>query len=155
MNAYIVEKRIFLCILVNCPVEGLEPDDANGTRGATDLSTRSFNCDGTNSMGSLKIVHTNVNDFNVQTIILPEEDDPKRVEFPNLRRGHPILKENVISHVEAFGDCICWELYNNKKFVPKKSMQLISSGGKIKLEISPGSLKKVACPKDDYYDDYD
>ena len=106
-------------------------------------------------MGSLKIVHTNVNDFNVQTIILPEEDDPERAEFPNLKRGHPILKENVISHVEAFGDCICWELYNNKKFVPKKSMQLISSGGKIKLEISPGSLKKVACPKDDYYDDYD
>ena len=68
-----------------------------------------------------------------------------RTQYPNIKRGFRILRRNIISHLEVFGNC-CWELYPDRKFRGKK--QIISPGGDIIYpDFPPTSIKKVHCVK--------
>ena len=66
-----------------------------------------------------------------------------RTHYPNLRRGFPIIRRHIISHVEVVGNC-CWELYPERMF--KGSRQSIfPGGGWIHPNFQVVSIKKMEC----------
>ena len=66
-----------------------------------------------------------------------------RTHYPNLRRGFPIIRRHIISHVEVVGNC-CWELYPDRMF--KGSRQSISPGGGwIHPNFQLVSIRKMEC----------
>jgi len=129
---------------VNCPIEKDE-DVSNAIRGATELKVRDDYDESCG--GSLKIVHAKENDLgSIQEINL----GGTKTKYRNLKRGFPVLKTNVVLHVEAYG-CFCWEMYDNPNYVGNKAE--INPGDRQYLNIIPVSVKKVECPGTDYYDD--
>ena len=66
-----------------------------------------------------------------------------RTHYPNLRRGFPIFRRHIISHVEVVGNC-CWELYPGRMF--KGSRKSIFPGGDwIHPNFQVVSIKKMEC----------
>ena len=89
-------------------------------------------------IGSLTIAHED-EDRTVKYINL----HGVRTHYPNLRRGFPIIRRHIISHVEVVGNC-CWELYPDRMF--KGSRQSISPGGGwIHPNFQLVSIKKMEC----------
>ena len=128
--------------IVNCPIEKLEEDSADTIRGATEVKGASRSCG-----GSLKIVHAKENDLgNPKDITL----GGKREEYQNVKRGFPVLKKNIVLHVEAYG-CVCWEIYDNPRFAGNK--EEITPGDRQYVKFTPASIKKVECKSS--YDEYD
>ena len=39
----------------------------------------------------------------------------ERQEYPNLKKGFPVLRTNIVLHVEAYG-CVCWKAYDRPRF---------------------------------------
>ena len=139
---------IFYNILVNCPVQGLEEDTGNGTRTVT-ATERLSECETADAKGFIKIKHANPNDItDTGYFTLPTEKKPKQIDFPNLKRGQPILKERIIMSMEATGLCFCWELHEVPRYGGKQ--QLIYPGDVVAPETAPGAIKRVLCPDDDY-----
>lgn len=135
-------------IVVNCPVEGLDADDGNGTRTVTGTASLE-ECKKADAIGELKVTHGNIEDLaKLSSFILPTEKKPKQADYPNLARGQPILKTNTIIHYEATGICFCWEFYEKPRFQGNK--QLVWPGDRIKPEVLAKSVKKIDCPEDDY-----
>jgi len=94
----------------------------------------------TECFGQLEIVHANKNSlFNIDSFNL----DGKRKNYPNIARGFPIFKRNIIIHVES-NEC-CWELYGKRNFKGQK--QIIFPGSRVYPEFRPASIKKVLCSK--------
>ena len=80
-------------MVVNCPIEELEEDDADGSRTVGATKGRTQECIG----GKLKITHANASDIrNYHKITLPPKFDDDQDRYPNLRRGYSILKTNII-----------------------------------------------------------
>ena len=89
-------------------------------------------------IGSLTIGHE-YEDRNVKYINL----QGVRTQYPNLRRGFPIVRTQIISHVEVVGNC-CWEPYPDRMF--KGSRQSIfPGGGWIHPNFQVVSIKKMEC----------
>ena len=115
-------------------------------------TARIDDCNGKDITGSIDILHASPEDITKSGIImLPLKSQAQQKDFPNLRRRHKILITNSIIHIEAFGNCFCWEFYDKKKYRGKK--QLVWPGYRNKLEVRPGSLRKIDCPED--YENYD
>jgi hypothetical protein len=97
--------------------------------------------------GSLTITHAKEYDVaDYESIRLGGD----RLEFPNLKRGFPVLKETVVLHVEANG-CNCWEVYDNPHFVGDK--EDVVPGDRHYLNVRTGSVRKVECTNFDFEDD--
>ena len=127
--------------IVNCPIEE-EYDD---------LALRQFSVAkiGTQSCGgSLNIIHANEYDLgNFQHLLLAGDGGRnKRGSYPNLKRGFPVIKRNMVIRMETLGDC-CWEIYAKRKF---EGEQQYIHHGKHFPEIKPASVKKVPCRHYDY-----
>ena len=138
-----------------------ENTKANHNNGTVQVGTRTVyatamidDCDGKDITGSIELLHASPEDITKSGIIyLPLKSRAQQKDFPNLRKRHKILITNSIIHIEAFGNCFCWEFYDKKNYKGKK--QLVWPGNRNKLEVKPGSLRKIDCPKDyGYYDDY-
>ena len=137
---------------VNCPIEGLDADDGNGTRTVT-ATAKLTECQKADAIGEIRVTHGNIEDLaQLSSFILPTQKKPKQVDFPNLARGQPILKTNTIIHYEATGICFCWEFYDKPRFQGGK--QLIWPGDRIKPDNKAKSVKRIKCPDDDEYYDY-
>ena len=122
-----------------------------GTR-TVSATAKVEDCDSDDVVGLIKILHASVDDITKSgTIVLPSKTQPEQKYFPNLQKRFNVLKTNSIIHIEASGNCFCWEFYDGKHYKGKK--QLIWPGDRTKLEGKPGSLKKVRCPED--YESYD
>ena len=137
-------------VLVNCPIEGLDADDGNGTRTVT-ATAKLEECQKADAIGEIRVTHGNIEDLaQLSAFTLPTQKKPKQVDFPNLARGQPILKTNTIIHYEATGICFCWEFYDKPRFQGGK--QLIWPGDRMKPENKAKSVKRIKCPDDDEYD---
>jgi len=137
---------------VNCPIEGLDADDGNGTRTVT-ATAKLEECQKADAIGEIRVTHGNIEDLaQLSSFILPTKKKPKQVDFPNLARGQPVLKTNTIIHYEATGICFCWEFYDKPRFQGGK--QLIWPGDRIKPGNKAKSVKRIKCPDDDEYYDY-
>ena len=91
-----------------------------------------------NCMGSLNIAHEDeLRNLNYITL------DGFRTGYPNLRRGFPVIRRNVISHLEVFGSC-CWELYPERMFKGEKQF-VFPGGSRIFPDFQPVSIKKKKC----------
>jgi len=135
---------------VNCPIEGLDADDGNGTRTVT-ATAKLEECQKADAIGEIRVTHGNIEDLaQLSAFTLPTQKKPKQVDFPNLARGQPILKTNTIIHYEATGICFCWEFYDKPRFQGGK--QLIWPGDRMKPENKAKSVKRIKCPDDDEYD---
>ena len=88
--------------------------------------------------GSLTITHAKDDLAENENIRLGGD----RLEFPNLKKGFPILKETVVLHVEAYG-CNCWEVYDHPQFVGDK--EDVEPGDRHYLHVKTGSVRKVKC----------
>ena len=91
--------------------------------------------------GSLAITHYKDDPAKYEIIRLGGD----RLEFPNLKKGFPVLAENVVLHIEANG-CNCWEVYDHPKFVGEK--EDIEPGDRHYLNVRTGSVRKVDCEYD-------
>ena len=89
-------------------------------------------------IGSLTIAHEDVL-RNVKYISLKGH----RKTYPNVRKGHPALRRNIISHVEVIGNC-CWELYPKRKFRGKKQ-SIFPTGSLTFPDFQPVSIRKGEC----------
>ena len=89
-------------------------------------------------IGSLTIAHEDVL-RNVKYISLKGH----RKIYPNVRKGHPALRRNIISHVEVIGNC-CWELYPKRKFRGKKQ-SIFPTGDLTFPDFQPVSIRKGEC----------
>ena len=121
-----------------CPIVSLDQNYvANDTR---IFATKEIDTD---CGGSLRISHAKQYD-------LAEGNDirlgGKRKDYPNLRKGFRVLRENVVLHVEAYG-CDCWEIYNNPHFRGKK--EDIVPGYRHYLNVRTGSIRKIVCKWDE------
>ena len=128
-----------------CPIEDLDGADNqllfNETRNSVETRKSLFTC-----LGSLKIIHAEEKSLaNQQNIQLGGD----RTEYPNLKKGFPDLKINVILNVEAYG-CNCWEIYENPRYAGEK--ETVIPGETHYLSVNMGSIRKVKCSND--YDDY-
>ena len=104
-------------------------------------------CEKADAVGFIKIVHADPSNLiDQKSFVLPTEKKPKQKDFPNLKRGQPILNERKIVSMEATGICFCWELHEIPRYGGE--MQLIYPGDKIKAETAPGAIKRVPCPED-------
>ena len=89
-------------------------------------------------MGSLNIAHEDeLRNLNYLTL------EGFRTSYPNLRRGFPVIRRNVISHLEVLGSC-CWELYPERMFKGEKQF-VFPGGSKIFPDFQPVSIKKMEC----------
>ena len=130
------------CNIVYCPIEALGQDVVvNETRIAGVAGTKEAKKD----CGSfLKIVHATESDLvDIHTIKL----GGNRREYPNIRKGFPLLKKNLVLHVEADG-CECWEVYTQPRFIGEKDD--IVPGDRHYLKVRAGSIRKVKCEQNDY-----
>ena len=66
-----------------------------------------------------------------------------RTHYPNLRRGFPIIRRHIISHVEVVGNC-CWELYPERMFRGSRQ-SIFPGGGWIHPNFQVVSIKKMEC----------
>ena len=89
-------------------------------------------------IGSLTIAHEDVL-RNVKYISLKGH----RKTYPNVRKGHPALRRNIISHVEVIGNC-CWELYSKRKLRGKKQ-SIFPTGSLTFPDFQPVSIRKGEC----------
>ena len=125
------DKKLILCVLFHlCIISFSFP-------GAFALVSNSIDSE-SHCMGSLTIAHEddfrNVNYLNLEG---------HRTDYPNLKRGFPIVRRNAISHIEIIGNC-CWELYEGRKYRGQK--QILSPGGNlIYPDFQPVSIKKMEC----------
>ena len=88
--------------------------------------------------GSIRIAHEDA-DANINHITL----EGTRALYPNIRRGFPSIRSNVISQIDIFGEC-CWEIYPRRKFAGEKHV-IYPTGDVIYTEFQPVSIKKVDC----------
>jgi hypothetical protein len=64
-------------------------------------------------------------------------------DYPNIRRGFPVMRSNSVSHIETFGNC-CWKIYPERRF--EGDGQIIFPGsGTIYVDFQPISIKKLEC----------
>ena len=92
----------------------------------------------TNCNGQLLIAHEDMIG-NIHYITL----EGPRSQYPNIRRGYPAIRTNVVSHFDIFGDC-CWEIYPNRRFRGDKHV-IYPSGDVLYTDFQPISIKKVDC----------
>ena len=128
-----------------CPIEVFDGVDNqlmfNETRNSVETRKSSLNC-----LGSLKIIHAQEKSVATQQNI---HLGGVLAEYPNLKKGFPDLKINVILNVEAYG-CNCWEIYENPRYAGEK--ETVIPGEPHYLSVNIGSIRKVKCSND--YDDY-
>ena len=146
MQIFSINGVFFIWIVVFCPVEAFDGVDNqlifNETRNSVETRKSSFTC-----LGSLKIIHAQEKSLaNQQNIQLGGD----RTEYPNLKKGFPDLKINVVLNVEAYG-CNCWEIYENPRYTGEK--ETVTPGEPHYLSVNMGSIRKVKCSND--YADYD
>ena len=125
-----------------CPDE----DEEIGVRQATGVIGGSLSC-----VGSLKIVHANKRNLgNLRDLLLSGNGGRgKEGAYPNIKRGFPIMKKDIVIYMEMLGDC-CWELYDKREFEGKKQyIQYYQTFP----EIQPASVKRISC--EDVAYDYD
>ena len=91
-------------------------------------------------IGSLTISHED-SFSNIGHIAL---DGSYRGNYPNLKRGFPVLRRNAISHIEIFGNC-CWKIYIDRKF-KGENITIFPGRNAIYPEFQPVSIKKLECP---------
>lgn len=127
--------------LVNCPNVDLDEDDQELV---TNIATGTVNVhDVTQCDASLSIRHAH------ESSIVEYEDlnlGGKRQEYPNLKKGYSLLRENVVLHVESFG-CACWEMFDLPRF--RGESELIEPGDRHYLSVRTGSLQRILCPEND------
>ena len=91
-------------------------------------------------IGSLTISHED-SFSNIGHIAL---DGSYRGNYPNLKRGFPLLRRNAISHIEIFGNC-CWKIYIDRKF-QGENITIFPGRNVVYPEFQPVSIKKLQCP---------
>ena len=127
--------------LVYCPNVDLDEDDQELV---TNIATGTVNVhDVTQCDASLSIRHAH------ESSIVEYEDlnlGGKRQEYPNLKKGYSLLRENVVLHVESFG-CACWEMFDLPRF--RGESELIEPGDRHYLSVRTGSLQRILCPEND------
>ena len=102
-------------------------------------------CKKLDAAGLIIILHANTNDItDTGLIVLPNEKKNKQRDFPNLKKGYPILKERRIINIQATGLCFCWKFYDSPQFRGKS--QLIYPGDRYIPETDSGALRRVLCP---------
>ena len=120
---------------MHCPV-GHDETETRAPFGLFGLTRQRPNSE---CVGALFITHSNINSLsNYKTARLYDKK-----EYPNLRRGFKIFKQNVIIHLESEGNC-CWELYNRKRF-RGTDKQDITPGISFYPDFQPRSIRKRNC----------
>ena len=126
---------------VHCPLEHNEKETRTFTLWHRPLPLPPKKKTNDKCDGSLFITHSNINSLSDYKRARLHE----RIEYPNLRRGFKIFKQNVIIQLEAEGNC-CWEVYPRKKF-GGANKQDIKPGISYYPEFPPRSVRKKDCEK--------
>ena len=92
----------------------------------------------TNCNGQLLIAYEDmIGNINYVTLEGP------RSQYPNIRKGYPVIRANIVSHFDIFGDC-CWEIFPTRRFRGDKHV-IYPSGDVLYTDFQPMSIKKVDC----------
>ena len=92
----------------------------------------------TNCNGQLLIAYEDmIGNINYVTLEGP------RSQYPNIRKGYPVIRANIVSHFDIFGDC-CWEIFPTRRFRGDKHV-IYPSGDLLYTDFQPMSIKKVDC----------
>ena len=92
----------------------------------------------TNCKGQLLIAYEDmIGNINYVTLEGP------RSQYPNIRKGYPVIRANIVSHFDIFGDC-CWEIFPTRRFRGDKHV-IYPSGDVLYTDFQPMSIKKVDC----------
>ena len=92
----------------------------------------------TNCNGQLLIAYEDmIGNINYVTLEGP------RSQYPNIRKGYPVIRANIVSHFDIFGDC-CWEIFPTRRFRGDKHV-IYPSGDVLYTDFQPISIRKVDC----------
>ena len=89
--------------------------------------------------GTLTIAYEDA-DGNLDSLTL----EGNRLGYPDLKRGHPVMRKHTISYVEVSGDC-CWGLYPQILFRGEDEIAFPGEGI-LYTNFQPLSIKKMECP---------
>ena len=134
-NSNIIKIKNFDFYIVHCPV-GHDEEETRANFGLFGLTTQMPNSE---CVGALFITHSNIDSLsNYKRARLYDKK-----EYPNLRRGFNIFKQNIIIHLESEGNC-CWELYSRKRFRGTDKQDIIP-GISFYPDFQPRSIRKKNC----------